>query len=412
MAEKQNGQELRLKTQHELLEGLKADGFNYFLLDDDIYQYINGKLISVLYADQEKPILSVSLEDFPEQDAREYYLQFQGVTDDFVAFLVAEKGTMIFMDEQGVVTNVTTGKEFGNRPSQFQGVPNLIVEYLKPGYLGHMFHYEHDLTNYPSHLRRPEPNFRKVIHDGQFFYNGYEYAPVNKAYSFEVKMVTTVGKKPPYSDDDEEFRTYTTLTSNHFDTPERAIQQALKAARASFDISLNNPGVKESYNPIVLEYVQIYEVHTNRLALAQDLPYGYFKKLYLNLSSFMRHDDGVQSGQLYINGIDEGLKGLVEQTMEDNGFELHVYLKESFKPGAPDWNRIKYHFLTQLADTEQQKEEHLPVGYTDLKTTAYKDFFNHSADSFFTVPRPYGMEMYHAVEESKELFGDTENLPF
>lgn len=401
---------LRLKTPHELLEGLKAQGYSFFELDDYFYQYIDKTLYLVFDPSESEHILTIHKEDMKTVPIPEGYLNFKGVTNDYVAFFIAKKGTMILMDGDGIVIKVTRGSEFGNRPSDYRNVTNLLVEYLKPGYIDEFDQHRMDLMMDDTPRGLVRQSFRKVFHDGQFFYEGYENTSIEKFYTFEIEVLSTVvnpGSYSSYFDEDNERLEYDKVTSKKFDTPERAIVAGLKEVRSAFDKASKLPGVKYM---LAETYIRKFRVIENSWTcmMRTDGAEEPTRKNHLTMTSFTRHIDGVDTGSIYAYEIEESFKKFLREEMIKNGFELQVMF-DYLKKEGPEFAKLLKE--RQIVDIGHPETKRLPVGMMDRKDNPFQELFDYEFGRLLKVPFSYGRDHIPFGSEPDEFVWDDDE-PF
>lgn len=205
---------LQLMTPEEYLNSLKEEGYEYFELDDNFYQYEMGKLMLVFGRDVEDAFVSNGFGDFKAQEFPADYLSMRGVTNDYVAYFVAHKERIILLDENNLPMAELTQEQFGNNPSDYKDVTNMMVEYGSPGYYTGRFHQEHRL--------------RKVFHNGKFFYEGYEATTKHSHFTYRFKYLSQYEVDLMYGDFYENTGyKWASPRKNRYETAEEALEALL-----------------------------------------------------------------------------------------------------------------------------------------------------------------------------------------
>lgn len=225
---------LRLMTPKEYLTKLKVDGYEYFLLNDKIYQYEEDKLLLVFEEGMDLK-LSKDINAFAAVEMPEDYLSFVGVTHDFVAFMVAKKAEIIILDDQNVPV-AQFDERFPNVPSAFasyeyplgkQKIANMLVRYEAPGYPS-----EGHLTFDKDTIAKKQSRYHKVIHNGHFFYPGFESKLSLGDYTASFEYYVGTDYHSEVMEFEDRYEEYTLLSLA--DNPEEQLIQVINKMKELF----------------------------------------------------------------------------------------------------------------------------------------------------------------------------------
>lgn len=222
---------LRLMTPDEYLTKLKAEGYDYFLHNDDIYQYEDGKLLHV-FGEGVELVISKDINTFKVAEFPEDYLSMIGLSHDFVAFMVAKKAEIIILDESNLPI-AQYGPDYPNVPSaflhryDFKGIANMLVRYEAPGYPS-----EGHLTFDKDVIAKKQSRYHKVIHNGNFFYPGFESKLSLGDYTASFKYYAGTEYHPEVMESEDHYEEYTLLPAT--DNPEKQLIQVINKMKELF----------------------------------------------------------------------------------------------------------------------------------------------------------------------------------
>ena len=349
---------MRLMTPDEYLMSLKAEGYEYFELDDNFYQYEMGQLFIVFGKDVLHPIVSSQLSDFSTVQMPEDYLSIKGVTNDYVAFFVAYKKQIILLDENHLPMGSVTQEEFGNDPSDYKHVVNMMVEYGRPGYYDNRF--------------SPPGGFRKVFHNGQFFYNGFERTTKDSYFTYRFERLSRYEVDlmygELYTNEDHESVQPKQPSYKTAEDAFVAMLEHMKEVREEIRNSDMDPGAMTAIfrNAVVSECCRTFmgEVfHKNQVVMAG--PYDYEDKMMFTVSTIQNEVFPIEN----INAICKRLgyhepTKVLEQPLGPGEYNFQN-LAHRLRPYNYAWRPVGY-----IAQFEQYlfDKPHVPVEYDTMDT--------------------------------------------